>query len=386
MTTNYKLGMSLDEIIRLNRKSTASGAGSVVSRGTQQSRGRRGGRGRYQGRGRGRGRGGRFNQVSYRNQFGQYKRDFYGGRSPLLKRFGSTASLASRNQARYRGYRNFRGRGRGRYVGQQLARNRVRLATRLLNLRQMNRRQTSRFGYDGYRVLSGPRGFQMRRGLRTNNIMTGSFRSDQLVKLMQRQTVQQKLNHARALKAAQSLDKNTVTGSSDMLTVCISNDIAAKRRQRQRTTPFKKFGSVNSLIRGSFPRRGSNSYLSRQNVAALNRSSSVVDISPEGSIVTTISRYGRSSSVAHMPRAGSVGRVMQNRAQTIIEPYVPVTRNTLNVQLQKEIAAIQGKTFEQSTSSISIENGSGTGVGLSGFKPIPSLTGTTLHERFSSTV
>jgi hypothetical protein len=63
------------------------------------------------------------------------------------------------------------------------------------------------------------------------------------------------------------------------------------------------------------------------------------------------------------------------------------TRNTLNLQLQKEIAAIQGKTLQPPTSSVDITTQAGgfnTAFGLSGFKPVPSLTATTLNERFSS--
>ena len=125
-----------------------------------------------------------------------------------------------------------------------------------------------------------------------------------------------------------------------------------------------------------------------RSMSATNRSSSVVDISPEGSIVTTISRYSQASSLGRNRRAGSVIRgVRQNRAPPV-EQYVPVTkvRSALNLQLQKEIAAIQGKNFQLPTNSVDFTacgSGSSTAFGLSGFKPIPSLTATTLNERFS---
>jgi hypothetical protein len=134
-----------------------------------------------------------------------------------------------------------------------------------------------------------------------------------------------------------------------------------------------------------------NNILGHRSISATNRSSSVVDISPEGSIVTTISRYRRASSVGRNQQAGLVIRgVRQNRAPAI-EQYVPVTkvRSALNLQLQKEIAAIQGKTFQLSANSVDFTahaSGSDTGFGLSGFKPIPSLTATTLNERFSLTL
>jgi len=136
-------------------------------------------------------------------------------------------------------------------------------------------------------------------------------------------------------------------------------------------------------------KNGNNNYNPHHSsMSATSRSSSVVDISPEGSIVTTISRYSRASSLGHTRRAGSVIRgVRQNRAPPV-EQYVPVTkvRSALNQQLQKEIAAIQGKTFQLSTNSVDFTacgSGSSTAFGLSGFKPIPSLTATTLHERLS---
>jgi hypothetical protein len=47
-----------------------------------------------------------------------------------------------------------------------------------------------------------------------------------------------------------SMDKNSVTGSSDMLTVCIANDLAAKRLDhKQHANIIKKFGGNNSFIR-----------------------------------------------------------------------------------------------------------------------------------------
>jgi len=125
-----------------------------------------------------------------------------------------------------------------------------------------------------------------------------------------------------------------------------------------------------------------------RSMSTTSRSSSVVDISPEGSIVTTVSQYSRASSLGRNQRAGPVIRgVRQNRAPPV-EQYVPVTkvRSALNLQLQKEIAAIQGKPFQLSTNSMDFTacgSGSSTTFGLSGFKPVPSLTATTLNERFS---
>ena len=125
-----------------------------------------------------------------------------------------------------------------------------------------------------------------------------------------------------------------------------------------------------------------------RSMSTTSRSSSVVDISPEGSIVTTVSQYSRASSLGRNQRAGPVIRgVRQNRAPPV-EQYVPVTkvRSALNLQLQKEIAAIQGKPFQLSTNSMDFTacgSGSSTTFGLSGFKPVPSLTTTTLNERFS---
>ncbi|XP_023712819.1 uncharacterized protein LOC111867308 isoform X3 [Cryptotermes secundus] len=407
----------LDEIIKLNKKKPFSGPGSVTSRGTQQSRSRRGGKGNrnYQSnrstvliKGRFQGQGGKFNEASNRNQFWAQKQGKFYGQSSLLKQYGSTASLGRkvRNAASTgtnRHYSSFR--GRLRYRGQQLARNRIRLATQILSRRQKNRQQTLQYWNSGsvqggYKITSaskGVRGLPMkqRRGLQANRGTVNSLRSDQIIRLQKQQNIQQKLNHARALKSNWLEDSNSVAGSSDMLTVCIPNDLATKRGFTPRSNLVKKFGGNRNFKgkygRGSVARRSnkkSNNHLGHQSIAAADGSSSVVDISPEGSIVTTISRYSRASSVGRNQRAGSVIRgAKQNRTLTV-EQYVPMTnvRSALNLQLQKEIAAIQGKTFQLSPNSMDITNhasGFNTAFGLSGFKPVPSLTATTLNERFS---
>jgi hypothetical protein len=108
----------------------------------------------------------------------------------------------------------------------------------------------------------------------------------------------------------------------------------------------------------------------------------MVDISPEGSIITTISRNSNASTVSRNQRAGSLIRGVKHNRAPSVEQYVPVTkgRSALNLQLQKEIAAIQGKTYQSSTGSVDFTT---RAVGLSGFKPVPSLTATTLNQRFS---
>lgn len=117
-------------------------------------------------------------------------------------------------------------------------------------------------------------------------------------------------------------------------------------------------------------------------MAAAGGASGVVDISPESSVVTTVSPYNNFLSVGHNRHAGTIIRDVKHNRTSAVEHFVPVTkvRSALNLQLQKEIAAIQGKTFQPSTSSV---NFTPHAVGLSGFKPVPSLTATTLNERFS---
>jgi len=412
-----KLGMSLDEIIKMNKKKPLSGSGSVISRATQQSRGRRIGKGKknYQSngnavavQGRFQGQGGRFNQVSYRKQFRTPKQGKFYGQNSHLTQYGRTATFGSKVQRSNNSYGSFQ--QRLRYRRLHLARNRIRLATRILNTRQWNRQQASRYWNSGSlqaasRVISTPRGFQVlavrqRKAFRANKSMN-SLHSDQIIRLQKQQAVQQKLNRTRALKSGWFKDKNSVTGSSDMLTVCIANDLAAKRLgHRQHANISKKFGGSNSYIRkygrSSFTRHYNNDGKNSNNnynphhrsMSTTSRSSSVVDISPEGSIVTTVSQYSRASSLGRNQRAGPVIRgVRQNRAPPV-EQYVPVTkgRSALNLQLQKEIAAIQGKPFQLSTNSMDFTacgSGSSTTFGLSGFKPVPSLTTTTLNERFS---
>ena len=143
---------------------------------------------------------------------------------------------------------------------------------------------------------------------------------------------------------------------------------------------FTRHNSING--------KNSNNYNPHHRSMSATSRSSVVDISPEGSIVTTISRFSRASSLGRNRRAGSVVRGVRRNMVPPVEQYVPVTkvRSALNLQLQKEIAAIQGKTLQLSTNSVDFTacgSGSSTAFGLSGFKPIPSLTATTLNERFS---
>ena len=152
--------------------------------------------------------------------------------------------------------------------------------------------------------------------------------------------------------------------------------------------------SLSFFSGGSFVRGGNNRpYLNRQSLDRLNASQNSLNIvSPEGSVVTTISRRSRASSVGRNRnrRSSSVGRSTfrrRSQGEAVLEQHLPVStwqpRSGLNMQLQKEIAAIQGKTFVPSTSPTGFANGSIGGLTLSDFRPVPTLTGTTLNERFS---
>jgi hypothetical protein len=69
-----------------------------------------------------------------------------------MKRYGGTASSGNKVQnstytGSIRGYGSFR--GRLRHPGQRLARNRIRLATQILNMRQQNRQQALQYWNSG---------------------------------------------------------------------------------------------------------------------------------------------------------------------------------------------------------------------------------------------
>ncbi|KAJ9586449.1 hypothetical protein L9F63_019913 [Diploptera punctata] len=357
MASKDKLGMSLDDIIQLDRKKKAN----VSSRGAQ-------GRGGHNIRGRGRisprGRGG----SAIRGRGGSIIR----GRGGMNSRGRGGANIRGRGGINSRpGGRNIGGRGRSNNLDRGGIKNRGRIS---INARGGRNQGVNRRGQKRpQRILRGSQG------------MTNSFRSDHIIR---QQVLQQKMNRVRSLK--QTMSKNSVSGASDMLTVCITNDLAMKRRRRSKSVP--RSGSVNSFGRDSFVRRGNNNmYLNRQSLDRLNASTvnSNLAMSPEGSIVTTVSRPSRASSVGRNrnQRSSSVGRdrfQSQNQGQAIVEQYLPAsnwqTRSGLNMQLQKEIAAIQGKPFIPPTG---FANGSTSGLCLSDFRPVPTLTGTTLNERFS---
>jgi hypothetical protein len=98
--------------------------------------------------------------VSYRNQSWTQKRGRFYGQIPLLKRYGGSANSYRKVQNSPNTGSNYvygSSQGRLRYPGQQFARNKIRLATQILNMKQQNRQQAlqdwnSGSVQDGYRV------------------------------------------------------------------------------------------------------------------------------------------------------------------------------------------------------------------------------------------
>nr|CAD7588463.1 unnamed protein product [Timema genevievae] len=132
--------------------------------------------------------------------------------------------------------------------------------------------------------------------------------------------------------------------------------------------------------------RGGSSQLTRQNIARLNastgdRTSTV--ISPNGSVITTISRPSlrrrRRNSVASQRNLspGSGITVMSNG-----------NPRGLNMNIQKIIAAMQGKVFDPDsfpqTANI-LQRRRGAGMNTD-FRPTPSISNMSMHERFAAVI
>nr|CAD7394779.1 unnamed protein product [Timema cristinae] len=134
--------------------------------------------------------------------------------------------------------------------------------------------------------------------------------------------------------------------------------------------------------------RGGSSQLTRQNIARLNastgdRTSTV--ISPNGSVITTISRPSlrrrRRNSVASHQNL-SLGRT--SSGVTVMSNGNP---RGLNMNIQKIIAAMQGKVFDPDsfpqTANILQRRRRGAGMNTD-FRPTPSISNMSMHERFAA--
>lgn len=193
------------------------------------------------------------------------------------------------------------------------------------------------------------------RGLTTANQYSAvGLRSDQILK-ERRQNMLLRNNIIKSQTFTRS--RNNSFSSASQLTVSVANDFAKRRR--------------NSV--------GSAGYLNKQSLAQFNNQfggyntrrgpGSVKSMGSNRSNRSTQSNASRRSTRSRgRGRGGNRGGVGRNFAN----------KHVLNPKLQKEIAAIQGKTYGGSNSNG--EAPSGVNLTL-----VPTVTGQTLHQRFAST-
>ncbi|XP_059049321.1 hornerin-like [Achroia grisella] len=388
------VNMSLDEIIQQNkqlRTSRSRGRGGGTNRGRGVDRG--GGRGRPgRGGGRGRGRGGRGRSQSRANtpsgRQGRSRSRGPGGRSQSRSRSQSQARSRSRQRRNSvsRGRSNSRSRftrgltpkGRagleeqqseipplvrtGRFNNRGGQQNRLRRSNSNPNLYGSVHSRlgiTTRRGAANLRrpLAVAKRGISKRgRGLSTGNRYSAvGLRSDQILK-EQRQNLLMHNNVIRSQTFTRS--RNNSFNSASQLTVSVANDFVNRRRN-------------------SF---GSSGYLNRQSLAQLNNQFGGYNTRRGPGSVKSLgsnrsnrsNRSNQSNNSKRSTRSRGRGRG-GNRG--IGGKFV--NKQILNAKLQKEIAAIQGKTYGNKTVTESP-----TGVN---FTPTPAATGQSLHQRFAST-
>lgn len=183
------------------------------------------------------------------------------------------------------------------------------------------------------------------RGLSTTNRYSAiGLRSDQILK-EQRQNMLLRSNIIKSQTFTRS--RNNSFNSASQLTVSVANDFAKRRR--------------NSV--------GNPGYLNKQSLAQLNNQFGGYNTRRGPSSVKSMgsNKSNRSSRSNRSNRGRGRGRGLGRKF---------VNKQMLNVKLQKEIAAIQGKTYGSNAT-----NETPSGVN---FTPTPAATGQTLHQRFAT--
>ncbi|KAJ0181312.1 hypothetical protein K1T71_003397 [Dendrolimus kikuchii] len=372
------VNMSLDEIIKKNQQNRASRS---RGRGGGTIRGRGGGRGAGRGRGRGgRGRGGlsqsrpgtpgaREGRSRSRGPRGRSQsRTRSGSRSrSRQRRSNSRGRSASRSRSQNRRMTpkgraglEFQqadmpqlmrtgGFGRGRFQNRLRGRN-ISIPGSVHSRLGL----TSRRGLASLRrpLAVAKRGISKRgRGFSTNNkYSTVGLRSDQILK-EQRHNMLLRNNIIKSQTFTRT--RNNSFNSASQLTVSVANDFARRRR--------------NSV--------GSPGYLNKQSLAQLNNQFGGYNTRRgPGSVKSMGSNKSNRSS--HSNRSNS-NRSTRSRGRGRGLGHKFINKQMLNVKLQKEIAAIQGKTY-----GTNANNEAPSGVN---FTPTPAATGQTLHQRFATT-
>ncbi|CAG9576021.1 unnamed protein product [Danaus chrysippus] len=385
------VNMSLDEIIKQSRASRTRG------RGGGNIRGRGGGRGGRRGRG-GRGRGAARGRSASRGASNTRQ-----GRSRSRSRVQDNSQTRDRSQSRARSRSRQRRFSNPRTRSASRSRSQVRSMTPKsraglenpvttmpplvhsnrgkrggiqLRLRRSNSFQQARGGVHSRlgintRRASGPtnnykplavakRGISKRgRGLTTRNRYSSvGLRSDQILK-EQRQNIMQN-NVIRTQTFTRS--RNNSLNSASQLTVSIANDFRRRRRNSAGNAGYlnkQMLAELNNEFGGYNTRRGPGSVKS----VGSNRSNR--------SIRSNQSNRSNHSNSSKRSRGRGRGRGGNRGVGRNF-----VNKQVLNPALQKEIAAIQGKTYGSGNNT---EVPSGVN-----FTPTPAATQQTLHQRFGS--
>lgn len=401
------VNMSLDEIIEQNKQKRSSRSrgrgGNVRGRGGGNVRGRGGGNvanrgvGNMRGRGRGRGRGsgrGRLNRSQSQSRpgtpgagrarsrsRGPNRRDQSRARSrsrnrsrsqsrnrsrSQQRRSNSRARSASRSRSRLRGLTPkgragledipqmphlLRG-GRGNRGGMH----------RLLRSNSNTNLQGgihSRLGVITRRGASNLRKplALPKRGISKRGVGLSTAHQYSAVGLRSDQILRERRHNMLLIKSQTFTRSRNSSGSPSQLTVSVANDFAKRRR--------------NSL--------GSGGYLNQQSLAQLdnhfggyNTRRGPGSVKSMGSNRSSRSNQSNASRRSTRGRGRGRGRGGRGIARNFVNHQV------LNEQLQKEIAAIQGRTYGNNNSN----NDAPSGVSLT---LVPTTTNQTLHQRFAST-
>ncbi|XP_041974576.1 serine/arginine-rich splicing factor 4-like [Aricia agestis] len=369
------VNMSLDEIIKQNRvgRTRGRGGGNVRGRGNR-GRGGRGGRGggargRSQsrsgtpngarGRSRSRSRVARRNQSQSRSRSQQRARSQQRSQSRQRRFSTSRARSASRSRSQTRGMtpkgragleetysqmppltRRNRGRGRGLQRSNSTYNVRGGVHSRL--------GISTRSSINTNKPLAlAKRGIIKRgRGLATRNRYSSvGLRSDQILMEQRQNSMIRTQTFTRS--------RNNSVGSASQLTVSVANDFAKRRR--------------NSM--------GSAGFLNRQSLAQFNNQFGGYNTRRgPGSVKSVGSNRSNRSNQSNSSRKSQRGRGRGRGGNRGVSRKF-VNKQVLNPKLQKEIAAIQGKSLGNSASE--------TPGGIN-FTPTPAATTQTLHQRFAT--
>ncbi|XP_026726269.1 THO complex subunit 4C [Trichoplusia ni] len=376
------VNMSLDEIIKQNKQNRISRS---RGRGGGNVRGRGGGRGRG-GRGRGRGNVGRSRSQSRpgtpamgrgrsrsrgpgnRSQSRSQSRNRSRSRQ---RRSNSRARSASRSRSQLRGLTP-KGRAgleeqttmphlvRGGRINRGGMRGRLMRSNSNQNLQGTVHSRlgvTTRRGMNNIRrpLAVAKRGISKRgRGLVTSNRYSAvGLRSDQIL-MERRQNMNLRNNIIKSQTFTRS--RNNSFSSASQLTVSVANDFARRRR--------------NSV--------GNAGYLNKQSLAQLNNhfGGGYNTRRGPGSVKSMGSNRSNKSNQSNASRKSNRARGRGRGGNRGVGRNF-VNKQVLNAKLQKEIAVIQGKTFNNNSTSTEAP----TGIN---FSPTPAATGQSLHQRFAT--